>query len=148
MTKIRSLTVGDFEQWLEVYRFYGEHYDVSLTTSGIDTTWNWLMDPEQALNGLVAEVGGNLVGLAHYRAMPSPLRGKYIGFLDDIIVTPRERGSKAATLLLAELKTIGHKQGWDIIRWITKDNNYRARSLYDKFAIKTDWNMYEMELHN
>jgi len=78
--------------------------------------------------------------------MPSPLRGKNIGFLDDIVVRPEERGSCVATMLLDELKSIGEQEGWDIIRWITRDNNYRARGLYDKLATKTDWNMYEMGL--
>ena len=32
--------------------------------------------------GLVYEVDGYIVGIAHYRKMPSPLRGKDIGFLE------------------------------------------------------------------
>ena len=102
------------------------------------------MDKTHPLKGLVAEVDGRLIGLAHYRAMPRPLWGKNIGFLDDIIVAPAFRGSEAAKLLLNELKSIGYREKWGTVRWITRDNNYRARALYDKVALKTDLNIYEM----
>ena len=144
MIKILTLNVADFDRWRETYHFYAEHYQVPLTEVGIKITWGWLMDPKHPLNGIVAETNNNLIGLAHYRGMPSPLRGKNIGFLDDIVIIPDARGSNAATLLLDEVKLIGQREGWGVIRWITKDNNYRARSLYDKVATKTDWNMYEM----
>ena len=35
-------------------------------------------------------------------------------------------------------------EGWGVMRWITRENNYRARGLYDKLAEKTDWALYEM----
>ena len=144
MMEIRVLINDDFEEWLEIYRFYAEHYEVQLTEDVVNTTWGWLMDKTHPLKGLVAEVDGRLIGLAHYRAMPRPLWGKNIGFLDDIIVAPAFRGSEAAKLLLNELKSIGYREKWGTVRWLTRDNNYRARALYDKVALKTDLNLYEM----
>jgi ribosomal protein S18 acetylase RimI-like enzyme len=146
MIKIRSLISDDYTNWIDVYRHYAEHYNVSLTKSGIAKTWSWLIDEAHPSNCIVAETNMSLVGLAHYRAMPSPLKGKNIGFLDDVIVKPSERGTIAAKLLFDELKIIGRRENWDIIRWITRDDNYRARSFYDKLASKTDWNMYEMSM--
>ena len=95
--------------------------------------------------GLVAEESGKLVGLAHFRAMPSPLRGHEIGFIDDIVVLPNYRGLGISEALFEKIKRHGNKCGWVTIRWITKDNNYRARKVYDKLATKTDWNLYEMD---
>jgi ribosomal protein S18 acetylase RimI-like enzyme len=146
MTLIRALNERDFDDWLDVYRFYAEHYDLNLTDDGIAKTWAWLMDVNYPLTGIVAEDKGCLIGLAHYRAMPSPLRGAYLGFLDDLVVRPQDRGSDAAKLLLDALKAIGKKQEWAKIRWITRDDNYRARALYDKIATKTNWTMYEMDI--
>jgi ribosomal protein S18 acetylase RimI-like enzyme len=146
MIKIRSLISDDYTNWIDVYRHYADHYNVSLTKSSITNTWSWLIDEAHPSNCIVAETNMSLVGLAHYRAMPSPLKGKNIGFLDDIIVKPSERGTIAAKLLFDELKIIGRRENWDIIRWITRDDNYRARSFYDKLASKTDWNMYEMSM--
>ena len=80
MTLIRQPKEVDFEQWLEFYQVYAEHYRVALTETGIQTTW--VMDSSHPLQGLVAVQGAALVGMAHFRAMPSPLRGQNIGFLD------------------------------------------------------------------
>lgn len=146
MIKIRPLIEDDYIKWLEMYRYYAEHYEVSLTDVGIKATWSWLMDSKHPLTGIVSEIDESMIGLVHYRAMPSPLRGENIGFLDDLIVKPSSRGSGAARLLLDELKTIGQREKWAICRWITRDDNYRARSLYDKVAAKTGWNVYEMNL--
>ena len=81
MTIIRSLTKSDFVEWREVYHFYAEHYQVSLTEEGLNATWGWLMDAQNPVNGIVASSQKKLTGLAHYREMPSPLRGKNTGFL-------------------------------------------------------------------
>jgi GNAT superfamily N-acetyltransferase len=130
MTLIRELKEADFEQWLELYQVYAEHYRVALTETGIQTTWGWLMDSSHPLQGLVAVQEAALVGMAHFRAMPSPL------------------GGGVGQLLLGELQRIGLQEGWGLFRWITRDNNYRARKLYDKVASKSDWNVYEMSCNN
>ena len=46
--------------------------------------------------------------------------------------------------LLARLNEVAAERGWSRIRWITGDDNYRARTLYDRLAVKTAWNLYEM----
>jgi ribosomal protein S18 acetylase RimI-like enzyme len=96
----------------------------------------------EAEHGQKAESG--LVGLAHFRAMPSPLRGAEIGFLDDLFVDPACRGGGAGDQLLRHLDNIAAARGWPVMRWITQDNNYRARGLYDQLALRTGWITYEM----
>ena len=46
--------------------------------------------------------------------------------------------------LITAVQAEAKAQGWGVLRWITRDNNYRARGLYDKLAQKTDWTLYEM----
>tara|TARA_S200000501_G_scaffold366958_1_gene402606 strand:+ start:465 stop:1013 length:549 start_codon:yes stop_codon:yes gene_type:complete len=146
MINIRAVEFEDFENWLVVYQHYADHYKIELNDKGIKATWSWLLATDHPLKGIVAEQSNTLIGLAHYRAMPSPLRGKDIGFLDDLIVVPESRGGDAANMLLNELRLIAERECWGVMRWITKDDNYRARSLYDQLAQKTDWNMYEMSV--
>lgn len=95
---IRPVVSADFDQWRRLYQGYADFYQVALSDDGVKTTWSWLIEPAHVCTGLVAEQPDGLVGLAHFRGMPSPLR----------------------------------------------DNNYRARGLYDKLAQKTDWTLYEM----
>ena len=143
-----KLKSSHFEGWLSLYKLYAEFYNTSLSNSGTKTTWEWLIDTNHPCTGIVVLEDNLLVGLAHFREMPSPLRGTNIGFLDDLFVLPEKRGGKVVTLLIEELKKEAIEKNWGIIRWITQDKNYRARNLYDKISQKTDWNTYEMKIQN
>ena len=132
MTLIRELKEADFEQWLGLYQVYAEHYRVALTETGIQTSWEWLMDSSHPLQGLVAVQEVALVGMAHFQAMPSPLRGQNIGFLDDLVVLPSARGRGVGRLLLDALQRIGLQKGWGLFHWIIQDNNYRPASYMTK----------------
>ena len=82
----------------------------------------------------------------HYREMPSPLRGQNVGFLDDLFVHPDYRGKSVVDELFAALRQAAKNRDWKFIRWITADNNYRGRAVYDKLATRTDWLTYEMKI--
>ena len=146
MTNIdfRALREDDHADWLPLYRGYADHYKVQLTPEGLATTWNWLMDDGHPLVGVAAVLDGRLAGLAHFRAMPSPLRGQEVGFLDDLFVDPSCRGLGLADGLINLAKEHATANGWKVVGWITKDNNYRARSVYDRIAVRSDWITYEM----
>ncbi len=88
---------------------------------------------------------GKIVGIAHYRTIPRPLRGKYIGFLDDLFVGPNFRGKKIGQKLIIALKDIAKSNDWQVIRWITHSSNDVAKKLYDKIAINTEFNLYELK---
>ena len=69
-----------------------------------------------------------------------------MGFLDDLFVVPEARGKDVVEALYAELNNFGKEKGWPFVRWITADNNYRARSVYDKIAEKTAWVTYQLDI--
>ena len=75
-----------------------------------------------------------------------PLAASTGGFLDDLFVTPEARGSGAAQALIDAVATIGRDRGWTVLRWITADDNYRGRAVYDRVADKTRWLTYEIKL--
>ena len=103
---IRDIHLKDKEQWERLYKGYADFYKVEMNGKILQTVWNWMHDKSHEVNGLVYEVDGNIVGLAHYRRMPSPLRGQYIGFLDDLFVDPDHRGKGIGEKILKELKII------------------------------------------
>ncbi|HIF61543.1 MAG TPA: GNAT family N-acetyltransferase [Candidatus Pelagibacter sp.] len=142
---IREIKLKDKEQWGKLYKSYAKFYEVEMNEKILQTVWNWLHDKNHEVEGLVYEVDGNIAGLAHYRRMPSPLRGQYIGFLDDLFVDPDHRGKGIGEKILNELKIISKSKGWNLTRWITRDDNVRAKSLYDRLAEKTTWDLYELK---
>ena len=143
---IRSVQSTDFTDWARVYRGYADFYQMPMTQTVLDTVWAWLMDEDHEMEGLVAVQDARLCGLAHIRRMPNPLRGIEIGFLDDLFVEPASRGNKVGEALFEALRGLARQRGWSKIRWITADENYRARALYDKVSNKTMWNTYEMAI--
>ncbi|MEV7780624.1 GNAT family N-acetyltransferase [Kitasatospora sp. NPDC088351] len=150
MTTPASWTVtppaeADFASWRELYLGYAEFYRVDMPEERLKTVWSWLHDPAHELNGLLArDADGTPVGLAHYRPFARPLSGTVGGYLDDLFVAPAARGGGAADALFDRLGRIAAERGWSVVRWITADDNHRARSKYDRVAKRTMWVTYDM----
>jgi GNAT superfamily N-acetyltransferase len=143
----RPLRVDDRIDWERLYAGYAAFYRVDQTAAMRDTVWSWIFDPDHETEALVAaDSNGRLVGLAHFRPFARPLSATTGGFLDDLFVDPAARGSGAASVLLDAVAAEGRKRGWSIIRWITAEDNYRARGLYDRKASKTHWLTYDIKL--
>ena len=142
--KIHELNTMHYESWLELYLQYAKYYKVEIPSDKFKLTWRWLNNKDHPLQGIIAEFNDKYVGFAHFRSMPSPLESCEIGFLDDLFVAPKFRGRKIGFKLIQRVKKNAEDKGWPYINWITKDDNYSARSLYDKIAKKTDWNFYEL----
>ena len=43
------------------------------------------------------------------------------------------------------MKEISKFKGWNLMRWITRDDNVRAKLLYDRVSEKINWNVYELK---
>ena len=142
---IRHIQLKDKKQWEELYKGYADFYKVEMNDKILQIVWGWLHDKNHELNGLVYEVDENIVGLAHYRRMPRPLSGQDIGFLDDLYVDPQHRGQKIGEKLINKMKEISKSKGWNLVRWLTHNDNLRAKSLYDRVSEKTNWDVYELK---
>jgi GNAT superfamily N-acetyltransferase len=148
----RLYTVGppgpqDSARWRELYRAYADFYQEAVTDAQLDLVWSWITDPEHDVKALlVRDASGTPVGLAHYRPYFRPLAAAIAGHLDDLFVTPAARGKGAVDSLLEALRAIARQRGWSKIRWITADDNHRARSKYDQVAERTMWVTYDMQV--
>ncbi len=143
--KIRKPGATDREEWGALYAGYADFYGVEQTEAMRDRVWGWINDPAHETEALVAENGGRLVGLAHFRPFARPLSASTGGFLDDLFVDPQARGSGAARALIDALADEARSRGWSMVRWITADDNARARALYDKMAVATKWVTYDLK---
>jgi GNAT superfamily N-acetyltransferase len=149
MSAIRIVPVAQEHRaaWGRLYAGYAAFYKVEQTEAMRDAVWGWLMDPAHEVKGIVAlDAAGTPVGLTHYRAYARPLRGGYGGFIDDIFVDPACRGQRIADALIEAVAEIGRTKGWGVIRWITADDNYRGRGVYDRLATRTMWITYDKAL--
>jgi GNAT superfamily N-acetyltransferase len=141
---ITTARAEDKARWRELFEGYAAFYEMALTDADYERAWSWIHDPAREARCLLArDADGRPVGLAHYRAYDSMLRGT-CGFLDDLFVDPAFRGGGVADALLRELNRIAGEHGWPVVRWTTAENNYRARGVYDRHAVKTVFLTYSM----
>lgn len=142
---VYPLSPDDRSPWEKLYHKYAEFYEMPMNKDILDTVWSWIFDESNAFYGLIAKSDeGIAVGLMHYREMPSPIRGSAVGFLDDLFVIPECRGKGAVEALYSSLNSAAIDKGWPFVRWITAEDNYRGRAVYDKLADKTQWVTYQM----
>ena len=142
---IRKLNLKDKEKWSKLYYGYAEFYKVPMNQGILDTLWGWIHDNNHIVNGICYELDSSIVGIAHYRTMPRPIKGQYIGFLDDLFVDPEFRGKTIAQKLINHLKSLSKGNNWNGIRWITHSSNENAKKLYDKIAHNTGFELYELK---
>jgi GNAT superfamily N-acetyltransferase len=143
--EIKAITTKtDRKQWEALYRGYAEFYQVPMPPEKLALVWSWLTDPQHEVGGLVAEQDGRLIALAHHRAFARPLAGGMGLFLDDLFTAPEARGQQVGEALLAALSRMAAERGMGLVRWITAQDNARARGLYDKRALATSWVTYDM----
>jgi GNAT superfamily N-acetyltransferase len=144
---IRRPVAPDRAAWNDLYQGYAAFYRVPQTPEMRDTVWGWIMDPAKETDAFVAvNETGTLLGLTHFRPFARPLSATTGGFLDDLFVSPDARGTGAADALIAAVAAEGRKRGWSVIRWITAEDNYRARGVYDRLADRTKWLTYDIKL--
>jgi len=144
---VSELCLSDRQDWEELYYGYAEFYEVPMNQEILDAVWAWIFDARKSFYALIAKSDdGKAHGIMHYREMASPLRGKLVGFLDDLYVNPKSRGQGVVDALFQALAESAKRKGWPYVRWITAENNYRARRVYDKIAEKTQWITYQLKV--
>ena len=142
---IRKFNKDDFKRWSNLYQEYAIFYNVPMNMDILETLWEWINDENHIVNGICFELNNKILGIAHYRTMPRPIKGQYIGFLDDLFVDPDFRGQKIAQKLISHLKSLSKANNWNGIRWITHSSNENAKKLYDKIANNTGFELYELK---
>jgi len=149
---VRPVRDDEFAPWSNLFRGYADFYHWELGETQVTAIWSWI-HVEHLIEALVAvesdESGlerGPLVGLAHLRTWVRPLRGTVNGYLDDLFVLPELRGTGVVDAIFRELDAVAVRRGWPVIRWTTAEDNLRAQSVYDRYASRTTWVTYDMDV--
>ena len=61
-------------------------------------------------------------------------------------VLPESRGTGVVDEMFKKLSKESANNGWPFVRWITAEDNYRGRGVYDRTAEKTKWVTYQMSV--
>ena len=140
--KIRSLITADREQWNTLWAGYLEFYETELTDEQTELTWQRLLDDDFGMHGLVAEIEGVLVGLAHFSFTHSSWQPKPDLYLEDLFVNNSVRGQGIGKSLILALDSIAAVEGSAKVWWETRNDNAVARRLYDSVAELSEFVKY------
>lgn len=135
MVSIRKIEARDETRWRVLWEGYCRFYERTLSEPITDCTWKRIMDASSQVHAIVAEdAAQGVIGICNYILHDNTWSLTPVCYLEDLFVDPHCRavgvGKQLIDWLVAEMKT----QGWSRVYWNTKENNYRARGLYDKFT--------------
>jgi GNAT superfamily N-acetyltransferase len=132
---IRKIEPRDEGRWRVLFdgytRFYEREPDEAITRHA----WARIMDAAKPVYAIVAEDSERgVIGIANYILHENMSALTPVCYLQDLFVEPGLRahgvGEQMIDWLVAEMQS----QGWARLYWNTKENNYRARGLYDKYT--------------
>lgn len=131
---IRPVHRDDLPAWRALWAAYQSFYEVALSEETTATTWARLFEADSTIHALVAEEDGTVIGLCHYIVHANTWEVDPVCYLEDLYVEPPGRARGVGEALIAHLRSMMSSEKWSRIYWMTREDNYRARGLYDKFV--------------
>lgn len=142
---IRPLADADRPRWEQLFQAYAEFYNTTIPDGGFDRVWQWVFDPANDFWCDVAESDdGQVIGFTQYQLMHRSLGGGMVCYLSDLFVDPEIRGSGVGRAMIDHVLAFAKAKGLPGVRWLTQEFNYPARKLYDTYAPKTDFILYNV----
>jgi GNAT superfamily N-acetyltransferase len=133
--EIRGVQPNDELRWRELWDAYTRFYEREPCGDITRHTWKRILDPACPVYAIVALAeDGETIGFANYVIHENTSTLTPVCYLEDLFVDPARRGTGAGTQLIDWLIEETRAQGWSRLYWHTKENNYRARGLYDKYG--------------
>jgi GNAT superfamily N-acetyltransferase len=132
MIEIAPLQPSDREEWERLARAYKAFYRAELPDADYERTWQALMASER-VHGLGARIDGRLAGIAHY-LFHAQTWSPDCCYLQDLFTVEEARGQGVATALIDAVAEEARRRGAVKFYWLTKQDNEKARALYDRIA--------------
>ncbi|MGB0508095.1 MAG: GNAT family N-acetyltransferase [Pikeienuella sp.] len=143
---IRIATDADLPDWQVLFTKYLEFYEVASTEAHFENVWGWVSDPKNDFwCALAVDDAGKIAGFVHYQLWHASLSASMTCYMADLYVEPDQRGSGAGRLLIDHVIGFAKSRGLPSVDWLTADNNYAGRRLYDTYSEKTPFVLYSVE---
>jgi GNAT superfamily N-acetyltransferase len=147
---VRFVQRDDFDKWLPLWdgynAFYGRSGATALPHEITAMTWSRFFDSYEPIHALVAESGGELLGLTHYLFHRSSILVEPMCYLQDLFTTEAARGKGVGRALIEGVYQQARLAGSPRVYWQTHETNRTARTLYDKVAENQGFIIYRKQL--
>lgn len=145
---IREATVEDAAAILRLVQALADYErDPDAVTNTTDLVEQWLFGPDPVASALVAEVGGQVVGVAVWYRSYSTWTGVPGIYLEDLFVEPEHRGHGFGKAFLVALARIALARGYQRFEWVVLDWNEPAIAFYDALGGRPlqEWTTYRVD---
>lgn len=140
---IRDITPQDRSQWAVLWQGYLEFYEVPNMPEEITArSFARFFDPAEPVFAMVAQEGGNLVGLVQYIFHRNTWFLDDVCYLQDLFTAPQARGKGVARALIEAVYAKAQARDAKRVYWMTHESNTTAQILYDKVAVKSGFIQY------
>jgi GNAT superfamily N-acetyltransferase len=140
---IRPLEARDHADWRRLWTAYLAFYQTTLPEAVYSSTFARLLgDDPQDYSGLIAEVDGKPLGLAHYLFHRHGWRVENVCYLQDLYVDEGARGTGLGRALIEAVYARADAAGAPGVYWLTQEFNTQARQLYDRIGTVTPFIKY------
>ncbi len=141
---IRPLQAADEAHWRRLWTGYLEYYESSVPEGVYRETFQRLVNDEPGeFSGLLAELNGAPIGLAHYLFHRSCWSIANKCYLQDLFVDPAHRGRSFGRALIEAVYAAADAQQCPDVYWMTQHFNQAGRRLYDRVGQLSDFIVYE-----
>jgi GNAT superfamily N-acetyltransferase len=132
---IRKIEARDEPRWRALWEGYCRFYERELSEAITRHTWARIMEAASPVHGIVAErAGEGVIGMSNYIIHENTWSLTPVCYLEDLFVDPEKRAAGVGKALIDWLVAEAKRQGWSRVYWHTRETNYRARGLYDKYT--------------
>mmetsp|Transcript_6758 Transcript_6758/g.10689 ORF Transcript_6758/g.10689 Transcript_6758/m.10689 type:complete len:192 (-) Transcript_6758:1062-1637(-) len=143
---VRHVEAGDWDKWKRLWKAYLIFYKEDLPEASTRKTWERITDPKSKVGCLGAFQSGEMVGFSVFVTMPSSWEINDICYLEDLFVDATARRQGVAKTLINALKEKCKVNKWPRLYWSTTETNYKARSVYDSLAKRTEYIQYRINI--
>jgi GNAT superfamily N-acetyltransferase len=145
---VRAIERDDRRPWERLWRGYNDFYERAIPAAVTDATWSRFFDAYEPMHALVAEQGGQLVGLVHFIFHRSTSLDGPTCYLQDLFTAPKARGTGVGRALIEAVYERARQGGAGRVYWHTHETNETAMRLYDNVAEKTGFVVYAKDLRS
>jgi GNAT superfamily N-acetyltransferase len=143
---VRAVRREDFTAWQKLWdgynAFYGRSGPTALPAEITQTTWSRFFDVYEPMHALVAESGGDLLGLTHFLYHRSTIALGPVCYLQDLFTVEAARGRGVGRALIEAVYERAQAAGSSRVYWQTHETNTTAMRLYDRIAEKSGFLVY------
>lgn len=150
LLNIRDVHPSDFKSWSILWDGYNAFYErvgpTALAPEITQSTWARFFDTTEPVHALVAERGGELLGLAHYLFHRSTILIGPNCYLQDLFTAEAARGEGVGRALIEAVYARARQAGATRVYWHTQEHNMTARRLYDAVGEYSGFVVYRKAL--